>query len=373
MISNRLYLLLAILIAAPKLSFAGSVRVQTAAPDGDYCLRCETDEACRAYAANSSCKMGQCTDDEGLFGRSCGCYQDNDCASNRCDGIFQKTCQKRLENGNICFNGRHCLSGHCNSFRICGNPPAPGAAPAVQQPVTEETSQSTETESTQETTQTSSEPTDFESSHVIVQRCVACNDKSECDGGFCINGLCADSYGAHPSFCVTCRGDDDCDDGTFCHGQGLLGRTGKKCAEKRVNGASCSRSEACQSGHCNVLFRCESNIPEHLRPIDDPTSTKASAAKRRKESGYSGLTIWASFAGALFLFGGCAVALCQKDGLQRFIREEPVGSSDCLDAPESEGDGAKPVDNSDQDDDQDQDSHTTSTLEVEDQLGQFKV
>ena len=201
-----------------------------------------------------------------------------------------------------------------------------------------------------------STPTDhFED--LIEDRCIACNDNNECEGGLCVNGLCADATGAHPGLCVSCHGDDECTDNNFCHGTNRVGRSGKVCTEKRANGASCGRNEACQSGHCNLLFRCESSIPEHLRR--DPAS--ASASKRNGESRYSGLSIWASFIGALFLFGSCAAVLCNKHGLRRFCGNSAGLSSEDDDTLESHGNHGKF-----DDDEADKNSHTDSTVEDHD-------
>jgi hypothetical protein len=365
MFQSNLWLVLITLTVPPKLAFSSSttsnIRIQTAAPDSNYCLRCDTDEACKDYATGSICKMGQCTDEDGLFGWNCNCFQHSDCASDRCGGIFQKTCMKRLSNGNMCYSSKGCQSGYCNAFRLCADPPAKGNTvaedPLAEGPeefepegITTEESEESNIESSEEVTGTletvaGSDATD-------IPRCIACNDNSECNvDGICIKGFCADISGVHPITCSTCRGDDDCTEGTFCNGFGLLGRYGKKCAEKRVNGASCSRSQACQSEHCNMLFRC-----------DDITSTKAPAAKQSNNSDYNSLFIWASLAAIMIIFMYGAKALCQRENLQLcFHNDTEIHSRECSGTLDSEDDGRKL-------DDDDNSDNTSSSSHVEDQL-----
>lgn len=303
---ERLYLLLA-LFAAPKIALGGSFRIETVSPGQDVCLYCKTDEACKSYAATSVCHRGQCTNEDGLFGFGCECGAGHECASGRCDGVFERTCAHPLQTGEACFLNRDCESGRCSKMLTCEPPAAKNEHLAVSLPTEESSAASLNENAVAEATDIS----------MVMKTCTECSLDYECGGGLCIKGLCADKTGKHPPTCTTCRGDDDCIGGYFCHGSVTLGRSGRKCAALRVNGAACSRNEACESGHCNVFFRCESQVPEHERPNTDSADTPGLSATEHGNLGFPGLAMWASIFGALFVFGACAGVLCQKDGLQR--------------------------------------------------------
>lgn len=305
MMRERLYLLLTI-FATPKLALGGSFRIETVSPGLDVCLYCKTDEACKSYAAGSVCHYGQCTNEDGLFGFGCGCSAGHECASGRCEGVFERTCHHKLQTGEACFLNKDCESGRCSKMLICEPPSATNEGMAVS-PTENANAASLNENAVAEATDIST----------ATKTCTECALDYECGGGLCMKGLCADKTGKHPPTCTTCRGDGDCIGGYFCHGSLTPGRSGRKCAAMRKNGASCSRNEACESGHCNILFRCESKVPEHERPNTDSSDTPALSTNGQGNIGFPGLAMWASIFLALFVFGACAGVLCQKDGLQR--------------------------------------------------------
>jgi hypothetical protein len=80
-------------------------------------------------------------------------------------------------------------------------------------------------------------------------------------------------------------------------------------------------NQVCRSGHCNILFRCESNIPEHLRVNQqsiyaeshaDDTGDGAAAILANTASG--GIVMWGAVFAALAIFVLVSFVMCRKKG-----------------------------------------------------------
>jgi hypothetical protein len=285
-----------------------SIDIATKSPkEGNYCLTCVTDSDCNGYTAGnatSTCRKGQCTTGDGLFGIDCKCEVNADCHSGRCDGAWLPTCRPKSDVGVVCNEPSDCLSGICQNM-YCAEEVLIEEDATIEPSVT--------------VTQAPSPALDSKGSLLT---CIGCRQDSQCNQGTCVSGLCTDSNGEHPPLCFPCKTHDDCSEDYFCDSSGFIGRSVKRCSRKKSNGGRCGRDEACLSGHCNILFKCDSTDPDHkLGP--NPSSN---ASKERSRSGASpGIAIWGSIIGAIVIFAGCVFGLvCRKDKHHFF------GFSECL-------------------------------------------
>ncbi|CAB9502280.1 expressed unknown protein [Seminavis robusta] len=283
-------------------ALASSLSISTEPPEIAlaFCRNCNTNVDCDGYAKESTCAQGQCTNDEGLLGRDCICDDDSECSTGRCDGIFQSICRLKLKDGETCNKDSHCISGVCADDMVCFDPSAPTVAPKVR-PLTSDP-----------------RPLPIATASPKTEACVTCAHTAQCGEGVCNKGICTDASGELPIYCGSCMEHEDCVGGYFCASKGLMGRTGKLCERKKRNGAACFDNSVCRSDHCNMLFSCESKIPEHKRTKTATTADKiAGEATATLENTHSpGLWMWASVFGALLVFAILVFLLCRKDGLK---------------------------------------------------------
>lgn len=317
------------------LAFARGLTIETEAPETpeDYCMKCEADEDCDTYDIGATCavELGQCTNSKGFLGQGCLCSQDSECASGRCDGVVTTTCRKKLSDGSICNENSDCLSNQCSSLYYC-------VAQLEITPRLEEIDASSNSAAVAEDqffTETSNDDT-VEVEHVTNEddanamnmRCVDCHMDEQCGEGVCLENLCTDPvYGAHPPFCKSCKADDDCSNGYFCDGDGLFFQTVKRCRVKKRNYATCNRKEECRSNHCNVLFRCESTLPDHLQAPRAPTTIDSEDVEEEvvvNNKFSPNLAIWAGIAAALATFATGICCFCRRQHYKASKRKAAV-------------------------------------------------
>lgn len=307
MLDQRILTALLLVVTLPLITANG---IATEAPMGDsVCLVCSSNADCSTYAEFSICLRGQCTSDRGLFGQGCKCRGDDECATARCDGVFQQTCRSRKENGGICNQNSDCKSDRCNSLFLCADPVVSDGDSDTVNTVPEDSAEVDSGGVEAPNNSAAEEVPAFTLEDLI--SCKDCEEDTECGEGFCVDYLCTDPTGVHPPFCVQCVSDDECVENYYCNADGLLGQTGRKCQAKKRNGEGCNRRDECRSNHCNILWKCESTIPDHQRnrvPTTDAFGDGPSLA---------GIMIWFCVAFAVFLFGFGSFVFCRKDGIRR--------------------------------------------------------
>jgi hypothetical protein len=79
-------------------------------------------------------------------------------------------------------------------------------------------------------------------------------------------------------------------------------------------------NQVCRSGHCNILFRCESNIPEHLRVSQGSDNAGSNAENAGDGMAYilahtasGGSVMWGAVIVALVLFVLASFVMCRKN------------------------------------------------------------
>ena len=286
--------------------------IATEAPMGDsVCLVCSSNADCSSYADYSICLRGQCTSDRGLFGQGCKCQGNDECATARCDGVFQQTCRQRKDNGGICNQNSDCKSDRCNNLFLCAEPVANIGGSDTTDTVPEDSTETSSEEGriSNNTDSAVEEAPEFTLEDLI--SCKDCEDDAECGEGFCVDKMCTDPTGAHPPFCVQCISHDECTENYYCNADLLLGQTGRKCQAKKRNGEGCNRRDECRSNHCNILWKCESTVPDHKRnPVLD-TDVFGDGPS------LASIMIWFCVAFAVFLFGFGSFVFCRKDGFRK--------------------------------------------------------
>lgn len=291
---NRRFLLAILLGVVVSIVRSQSFTLSTIPPSLATCHYCQDDSDCQIVMTNSStCVSGQCANEDGLFGLGCTCRGEGDCASGLCGGFIRSTCQELKDIGQFCSKDNDCKSGSCSKLKVCAAPnPTTASLPIFQNPAAspsddalQNTAENPDAEIPAENLETADDDN--------LSGCILCGeDDSLCGDGICLRGLCTDANHQFPPKCITCQSNADCGENYYCEKPGALGRTTRKCRLKRPDGAKCARNERCSSGHCSVLFRCES---------EGTTATSGIS----KASALSGLKVWGSVIGAT-----CGVCIC---------------------------------------------------------------
>jgi hypothetical protein len=73
------------------------------------CMDCNEDSDC----AGNNCLLYRCSNENGLMDNNCRSKWDNDCDSERCEGMFPPVCKAQLGGGSRCNENSDCHSDRC--------------------------------------------------------------------------------------------------------------------------------------------------------------------------------------------------------------------------------------------------------------------